>query len=66
MWDTVEHRRGSAALSHDLPCPSCGHAAHSFLACSDECPCVPPPVPGAASPRTAYAAATEPAWLTAS
>lgn len=33
-------------LSHDLPCPACGHARHTFLACSDTCACVPPPLPG--------------------
>jgi hypothetical protein len=44
MWDTVETTR--TRLSHDMPCPGCGHAAHSFLSCSDSCGCVPPPAPG--------------------
>jgi hypothetical protein len=37
MWDTVtvnaEH------LSHDLPCPYCGHAGHTFLPCDHGCDC---------------------------
>ncbi len=66
MWDTVEHGRGSGTLSHDLPCPACGHPAHSFLACSETCACVPPPVPGSGASRAAYIEAPDPAWLTAS
>ena len=48
MWDTVETNtgQGSVHLSHDLPCPLCGHAAHSYLACSDTCACVPTTMPG--------------------
>ena len=45
MWDTVQN--STTHLSHDMPCPGCGHAAHTFLSCSDSCGCVPPPVPGA-------------------
>ena len=40
MWDTVD-TSGSNVLSHDMPCPSCGHAMHTFLACSDTCDCEP-------------------------
>ncbi len=39
MWDTVE--TSTYALSHDMPCPHCGHAAHVHLPCSDDCSCVP-------------------------
>ena len=42
MWDTVEsqeHR--SVHLSHDMPCPQCGHALHTYLECGDGCDCVP-------------------------
>lgn len=46
MWDTVE--ASSMHLSHDLPCPRCGHAAHTFLACSDSCDCEPALLPGSA------------------
>lgn len=52
MWDTVEtsHRSGSGStsehLSHDLPCRRCGHAVHTYLACSDTCACVPVGMPG--------------------
>lgn len=28
-------------LTHDMPCRRCGHARHTYLACSDECSCVP-------------------------
>jgi hypothetical protein len=54
MWDTAHHLVGQRAgsnvlhLSHDLPCPRCGHAMHRFLPCSETCRCVPPPVPGMA------------------
>ena len=37
MWDTVQTSR--TRLSHDLPCPGCGHAAHTYLPCSDSCRC---------------------------
>ena len=37
MWDTVQTNRSH--LSHDLPCPGCGHAAHTYLPCSDLCRC---------------------------
>lgn len=32
MWD-------GAPLSHDMPCIFCGHAAHHYLPCGDECAC---------------------------
>ncbi len=41
MWDTVQGN--SHLLSHDMPCSHCGHAMHSFLACSDTCDCAPVP-----------------------
>lgn len=44
MWNTVE--TSSLHLSHELPCPRCGHGPHIFLACSDTCDCVPAPMPG--------------------
>jgi hypothetical protein len=44
MWDTVE--TATTHLSHDMPCPGCGHATHTYLSCSDSCACVPPPAPG--------------------
>jgi hypothetical protein len=39
MWDTVDD--SGTHLSHDMPCTDCGHAAHTYLACSDTCDCVP-------------------------
>ena len=44
MWDTVQ--TSELHLSHDLPCLRCGHAAHTYLACSDTCDCVPAVMPG--------------------
>jgi len=47
MWDTVETIPEPVLhLSHDLPCTRCGHAAHTFLECSDTCACEPAPLPG--------------------
>ncbi|WP_167305789.1 hypothetical protein [Nocardioides euryhalodurans] len=37
MWDTVD--TSSSHLSHDMPCPRCGHGRHTYLACSDTCTC---------------------------
>jgi hypothetical protein len=45
MWDAPQITQ--LHLSHDLACSLCGHAAHSYLACSDACACVPPTAPGA-------------------
>ncbi len=28
-------------LSHDMPCGRCGHGRHTYLACSETCPCPP-------------------------
>ena len=47
MWDTVE--ASDIHMSHDLPCPRCGHAAHSYLPCSDVCDCAWSGMPGATS-----------------
>ena len=40
MWDTVEPG-DREHLSHDMPCPHCGHALHTYLACGDACACEP-------------------------
>lgn len=45
MWDTVQ--TNESHLSHDLPCLHCGHAAHSYLPCSDACDCTITAMPGA-------------------
>ena len=45
MWDTAQST--SHQLSHDMPCGRCGHAMHTFLACSDVCACQPADMPGA-------------------
>ena len=45
MWDTVQTNQQH--LSHDLPCPRCGHAVHTYLACGDTCACEPVVMPGA-------------------
>ena len=44
MWDTV--KTNETHLSHDFPCPACGHAVHTYLACSDACTCPPTVMPG--------------------
>ncbi len=46
MWDSPQPDQ--THLSHDLPCPRCGHPAHTYLECSDTCSCVPAAMPGAA------------------
>jgi hypothetical protein len=52
MWDTVQtdvhttvHTAGRH-LTHDLPCPACGHAVHTYLPCDDACHCPPTVLPG--------------------
>jgi hypothetical protein len=47
MWDTVQTSQHH--LSHDLPCPACGHAAHTYLPCDDTCDCPPTVMPGSAA-----------------
>jgi hypothetical protein len=44
MWDTVQ--TNEQHLSHDLPCPRCGHGVHTYLACDDDCACPPVVMPG--------------------
>ena len=44
MWDTVQNT--SVHLSHDMPCPRCGHALHTYLPCGDNCDCEPVRMPG--------------------
>lgn len=46
MWDTTQDQAPST-LTHDLPCGRCGHAVHTYLACSDTCGCAPCVMPGA-------------------
>lgn len=53
MWDTVQ--TAAHELSHDMPCVRCGHAMHTFLACSDVCSCQPSVMPGARDDRFAVA-----------
>lgn len=47
MWDTLTIEQ--PLLTHDLPCLRCGHAVHTYLACSDSCSCEPCVMPGAAA-----------------
>lgn len=44
MWNTPPTT--GTHLSHDVPCPRCGHAVHTYLACSDSCACVMTGLPG--------------------
>ena len=39
MWDTVD--TNTEHLSHDRPCPRCGHGLHTYLDCGTGCDCVP-------------------------
>jgi len=52
MWSSS----GTQRLSHDRPCSACGHAAHTYLPCSETCDCVPPGVPGGLVVASAAAA----------
>jgi hypothetical protein len=54
MWDTVVE--SSTQLSHDLPCPRCGHSGHRYLPC-DHCGCAGDPV-SEASQRNPHAPAS--------
>ena len=54
MWDTVQVNQHP--LSHDLPCPACGHGPHFYLPCGDGCDCPPSEVPGRAPAKVAVAA----------
>jgi hypothetical protein len=45
MWDTVQV--SAMHLSHDMPCPRCGHALHVFVDCGNPCGCAASPMPGA-------------------
>jgi hypothetical protein len=49
MWDTAE--TGAESLSHDLPCPWCGHAGHLYLPCDAGCGCQASMMPGGTRPR---------------
>ncbi len=50
MWDSVSDLLAvgptRVQLSHDMPCPRCGHAMHTYLACGDYCDCPPVVMPG--------------------
>lgn len=56
MWDTVQETSEKTEtlrrLSRDLPCLSCGHAAHRYLACDAACECRPVALPGAPTPSS--------------
>ena len=56
MWDTAKTPT-VAHLPHDMSCPRCGHAAHTYLPCSDTCACVPLPPPGARAADDEWASA---------
>jgi hypothetical protein len=44
MWNNTQ--TDQRPLSHDLPCPRCQHASHTYLPCSDSCACEPTVMPG--------------------
>lgn len=48
MWDTIETAtKDTVHLSHDLPCPWCGHVGHLYLPCDADCGCTSQAMPGA-------------------
>ena len=55
MWDTVQ--TNDVHLSHDLQCPRCGHAVHTYLPCGTDCACERVDMPGVYA--TAWALGTE-------
>jgi len=47
MWETPREDDGGAEpLTHEMPCPRCGHPPHLFLACGGDCDCQPDEMPG--------------------
>jgi hypothetical protein len=44
MWNAEQEPESH--LTHDMPCQRCGHALHTFLACSDTCGCAGAEMPG--------------------
>lgn len=47
MWDTIQTQTDTTHLSHDIPCPRCGHESHIYLPCDGDCRCEPTLLPGA-------------------
>jgi hypothetical protein len=50
MWDTAQDTQETDSqthLSHDMLCPHCGHAMHTYLSCDHGCDCEPTVMPGA-------------------
>jgi hypothetical protein len=45
MWDSARDDE-VAPLTHEMPCPRCGHPPHLFLACGEGCACEPDEMPG--------------------
>ena len=46
MYDTANEDEPATNLSHEMPCPRCGHPPHLFLTCQDTCDCEPDEMPG--------------------
>ncbi len=63
MWDTAQ--TNGVHLSHDMPCPRCGHDLHTLLVCDTRCACEPIVMPGAeaASPTSPTSGLYEAAGL---
>lgn len=47
MWNTA--LEPTHQMSHDMPCPRCGHGIHVYLGCGDGCSCPPAELPGSAA-----------------
>ena len=46
MWETACSDDTETNLTHEMPCPRCGHPPHRFLACGGDCECEPEDMPG--------------------
>jgi hypothetical protein len=47
VWEIPDEKSDDAEpLTHEMPCPRCGHPPHLFLACGDDCECEPDGMPG--------------------
>jgi len=46
MWETPRSEEAERILTHEMPCPRCGHPPHLFLACGGDCECKPDGMPG--------------------
>lgn len=46
MWETASAEDDTDHLTHEMPCPLCGHPPHLYLECGPDCECEPEGMPG--------------------